>query len=329
MKRRTLLGGLAAGLVAAPLAGLAQPAARVLRVGVLAPASPSPSGPVGFYAQFLLKMRDLGFVEGKNLAVDWRYAQGKPERLPGLAKELVQRKVDVIVAVAASSVRAARQATTTIPIVMYGNFDPVAEGFATSLARPGGNLTGVLISSEGTLGAKRLELLKEAVPQAAHIAFLTPADAGATARQFQEVEQAATALGVKVTSVRAKDTEYGKAFGAITAMRADAVYVAASTIFVRDRKPIIEFALKYRLPTIWEWREQVEDGGLMAYGASLAWTAERVAAKVDRIFKGDKPGELPIEQPGKLGLAVNLKTAKAIGLTFPQALMARADDVIR
>jgi putative ABC transport system substrate-binding protein len=236
--------------------------------------------------------------------------------------------MDVIVAITPAAIRAAKDATTTIPIVLYGNFDPVAAGLVASLARPGGNITGVLIAPDGTLAAKRLELLKEAVPRATRIALLAPVDPG-FARQVQEAEKAAVSLGVKLVVVEVGDRDYDRAFAMIGANRADALFVGANAQFFIDRKRIIELAAKHRLPAIYEWPAQGEDGGLMAYGTSIAGLSQRAAAYIDRIFKGAKPADLPIEQPTKFELVINLKTAKALGLTIPPALLARADEVIQ
>jgi putative ABC transport system substrate-binding protein len=272
-------------------------------------------------------LRELGYVEGQNLVIEQRYAEGKLERLPGLMREMVQLRVDVIVAVSAAAIRAARDATATIPIVMYGNLDPVAAGFVASLARPGGNLTGVLIAPGGTLAAKKLELLKAAVPGAARIALLAPADPN-FARQVQEVQTAALSLGVKLVVVEVRDGGYDRAFATIAAERPGALFVGAHSSFMRHRKRIIELAAKHRLPAIYEWPEQVKDGGLMAYGTSLSGLSRRIAAYVDQIFKGAKPADLPVEQPATFELVINLKTAKALGLTIPPALLGRADQVI-
>jgi putative ABC transport system substrate-binding protein len=272
-------------------------------------------------------LRDLGYVEGQNLVVERRYVESKMELVSGLASELVQRGVDAIITVGPTAARATKGATTTIPIVMLGNFDPVAMGLVASLARPGGNITGVLIAPEGTLAAKKLELLKEAVPRAARIAFLSPDDPNVRP-QVQEAQKAAPSLGVKLSVIGVQDGDYDRAFAAISAERPRALFVAATAYFFRDRKRIIELAAKHRLPAIYEWPEQVEDGGLMAYGASLSGLSRRIAAYVDRIFKGAKPGDLPVEQPSKFELVINLKTAKALGLTIPQSLLQRADRVI-
>jgi ABC-type uncharacterized transport system substrate-binding protein len=320
-----------AGAVAATsLDAFAQPAVRVYRVGVLRPTA-KPARTDQGTTEFLLPaaLARLGYVEGRNLIVESRYAAGDVQRLAALARELVQMRVDVIVAVAAAAVHAAMDATTTIPIVMWGNFDPVAWGFVASLARPGRNVTGVLIAPEGTLGAKKLELLKEAVPRARRIAVLAPEDPSSEKVQMPEVQQAAALLGVELAVVTVRANDYADAFARIAATRPDALFVIATTYFVADRKPIIDLATKYRLPTIWEWREQVVDGGLMAYGSSLEARNQRIAEYIDRIFKGANAGELPVDQPTQFKLVINLKTAKAIGLALPQSLLLRADEVIQ
>jgi putative ABC transport system substrate-binding protein len=322
--RRAFLAALGLGALAAPLAVEAQQTGRVYRVGILSPTAPFS---VGVAARIPASLLELGYVEGRNLAVETRHADGKLDRLPGLARELVQLRVDVIVAVSASAIRAARDATTTIPIIIFGNLDPVAAGFAASLARPGGNLTGILMAPDGTLAAKKLELLKEAVPRAARIAFLAPDDPNFRS-QVQEAQKAASSLGLELVVVEVRDGDYERAFASMAAVRPGALFVGASTFFSRDRKRIIQLALKHRLPAIYEWPDQAEDGGLMAYGTSRSELDRRMAAYLDRIFKGAKPGDLPIEQPSKFELVINLKAAKALRLTLPQSLLRRADRVI-
>jgi putative ABC transport system substrate-binding protein len=272
-------------------------------------------------------LRDLGYVEGGNLVVERRFAEGNLERLPALARELVQLRMDVIVAVGVTTTRAVRDATATIPLVMYGNFDPVAAGIVPSLARPGGNSTGIVIAPGGTLAEKKLELLKAAVPRAERMILLAPADPG-FAGQVREAQTAASSLGVRLDVVEVRDGDFERAFTTIAAQRPEALFVGAHASFMVSRMRIIELAAKHRLPAIYEWPEQVEDGGLMSYGASLSGIARRIAAYVDRIFKGAKPGELPIEQPTRIELVINLKTAKALGLTIPQSLLLRADRLI-
>jgi len=272
-------------------------------------------------------LRELGYVEGKNLVIERRYAEGEIDRLPELARGLVHGRADVVLAVGAAAVRAARDATTTIPIIMWGLFDPVAEGFVMSLARPGGNVTGTLIAADGTLAAKRMELLREAVPRAPRITALF--DHVSLRSQVEETQKAATSLGVTLIVTEVRGADYDSAFASMAAARSSALFVAGSTFFFRDRKRIIGLAAKHRLPAIYEWPEQARDGGLMAYGTGLSEGYRRIAGYVDRILKGSKPGDLPVEQPTKFELVVNLKTAKALGLRIPQSLLRRADEVIR
>jgi ABC-type uncharacterized transport system substrate-binding protein len=331
-RRRFLLTSLA-GAVAVPLtAGAqAQRAGRVYRLGALLPTTAitdrSSAGTVNFT---LNALRELGYVEGQNLILEVRYAEGRLNRLPELARELVRLGVDIIVAVSDLAVEAAREATTTIPIVMFSSWarDPISAGWVASLAHPGGNVTGVLIAAEGTLAGKRLELIKEAVPRAMRIALLAATTSTSSSVQVQEAQKAAASLGVKVVVVEARDGDYDPAFRTMLAERADALFVLASPFFFRDRKRIIELAGTHRLPAIYEWREQADDGGLVAYGSSLSRLGRRVAVFVDRIFNGAKPAEMPIEQPTKFELVINLKTAKALGLRIPPSLLGRADQVI-
>jgi len=274
-------------------------------------------------------LRELGYVEGQNIVIEQRFANNKVDLLPALARELVDLRVDVIVAITAGSIIAAKNATSTTPIVFFGNFDPVAAGFVASLANPGGNMTGILIAPGGTLAAKKLEILTQAVPGTRRIAMLVPEDPLVSREQVPEARKAAAALGIELTIVSVRGGDYAKAFATIVASRPDSLFVTATSYFVTDRKPIIELAAKHRLPAIYEWPEQVEDGGLMAYGPnSLIAMNRRIAFYVDRILKGAKAGDLPVEQPSKLELAINLKTAKAMGLALPQALLLRADRLI-
>jgi putative ABC transport system substrate-binding protein len=311
----------ALGLLAAPLAAEAQQAGKVYRLGILHPTDR------GRTEGIRTDLRDLGYVEGQNLVVEPRYAEGKLDRLPKMARELVQLRVDVIFAVGSAAIRAAKDATTTIPIVMYGGVDPVAAGFVTSLARPGGNITGVLILPGSTLAGKKLELLKEAVPRVAGIALLAPDDP-TFPPHLRETQKAAASLGIKLVVVEVRGGDYDRAFAAMAAERPGALLVASNPIFMRDRKRIIDLAAKHRLPAIYEWPEQVEDGGLMSYGSSQPALRQRAATYIDRIFKGAKPADLPVEQPTRFELVINLKTAKALGLTIPQTVLRRADHVI-
>jgi putative ABC transport system substrate-binding protein len=324
--RLVLMVILTLALLAAPLAVEAQQAGKVYRLGVLSPAAPQPSGMYDGRRDLVEVLRELGYVEGRNLEVERRYADGRVERLPALAAELVQRRVDVVVAFSPVAFRAAQEATKTIPIIiLFAGSDPVELGLVASLARPGGNVTGVVLGS--MLAGKRLEVLKEAVPRATRIAMLTAGESSGRA-QLKEAEQAAALLGVRLVVIEAKGRDYERAFATMRGERADALFVAASPILNADRGRIIELAARYRLPAIYQWAEHVEEGGLIAYGASLRWAIRRVANYVDRMFKGANPAELPIEQATVLTLALNLKTSKALGLTIPPLVLVRVDQII-
>jgi putative tryptophan/tyrosine transport system substrate-binding protein len=327
--RRTFTRITALALLVTPFGARAQPAGKVYRVGILRASTRVPSDPI--LGNWLVKpLQELGYVEGQNLIIEARYAEDKFDRLPGLARELMQRSPDVIVAVGTSTALAFKDATTTIPIVFLTNVDPVEAGLVSNLARPGGNVTGVLIAPEGTLAAKKLEILKELVPPATRFALLVPDDPNIGLKlQVQEARKAASALGVELVVVVVRDGDYGNAFATIGAARPGALLVGAHSFFVRDRKQIVELAGKYRLPAIYEWPQQVKDGGLMSYGANDVETYRRVALYVDQILKGAKPGDLPIWQPSNLRLVINLKTAKALGITIPPPLLLRADEVIQ
>ena len=273
-----------------------------------------------------MALRELGYIDGQNLVIERRFAEGKIDRLPALARDLVQLRVDVIVAVS-QAIPAARDATPTIPIVMGFGFNPVEQGFIASFARPGGNITGEVYAPEGQLAGKRLELLKEAIPRAARIAILATEEADAKA-QLQAARRAASALHVDLVIVDVQGADYDRAFKSMVTGRADALFVISSAILNRDRAQIIERARQHRLPAMYEWREQVESGGLMSYGASLVDLSRRVAAYVDRIFKGARPSDLPVEQPTNYHLVINTKTAAALGLTIPQSLLMRADQIV-
>jgi putative ABC transport system substrate-binding protein len=318
--RLALVFALAA--LAGPLAAGAQPA-KVFRLGLLSPAAAAAAADRAAVVSLLPgALRDLGYVEGQNLVIERRFADGRLDRLPGLARELVERRVDAIVAVGDGAL-AAKAATPTIPIVMVAG-----DRFAPNLVRPAGNVTGLVLVSGTTLAAKRLELIKEAVPQATRIALLTTNESGART-QVQEALQAASALGVKLVVVEARGGDYESAFAALAAARAGALFAVSSPILNRDRARIIDLAAKHRLPAIYQWREHAKEGGLMAYGSNITALARRVAAYVDRLFKGASPADLPIEQPTTFELVVNLRTAKALGLTIPGTILARADEVIQ
>ena len=325
--RRKLLVTLGAGALAfaAPPGSFGQQQGKVWRVGVLSPTSASLSSPNT--GAFLKGMRELGYVEGKNLVIEWRFADGKLERLPDLAAELVQLKVDIIVTAGATAISAAQKATTTIPIVMASTGDPVGSGFVKSLARPGGNITG-LSNMAGDIAAKFIDLLRSVVPKLSRVAMLTPSTT--YGELSKSVQAAAQKAGVKtLVAVASTQHEIEDAFSMMVREKAEAVFVGSPIVFAQQHRQIAELALKYRLPSLFQDRVTVEVGGLMSYGQKLTDNYERSATYVDKIFKGAKPGDLPVEQPVSFELVVNLKTAKALGLTIPQSLLLRADEVIQ
>ena len=306
----------------------AQTARGVYRLGFLSPSGtlePSIPGTANLVPKLL---RDSGYVEGRNLEVQRRFANGRIDRLPQMAKELVDLRMHVIVAVSPTAIKPALDATKTIPIVMGFGKDPVRDGFITSLAKPGGNITGVVVAPEDVLAGKRLELIKEAVPGAETIALLATNEPSSRL-QIQEAQKAAPSLGVKVFVVELQDADYDRAFHSMIAKKSDALFVLASPILNAGRDRIIQLTAKHRLPAIYEWPEHSDVGGMMAYGSSLAGLSRRVAWYVERILKGAKPADLPVEQPTKFELVINLKAAKQIGLTIPPNVLARADRVIR
>ncbi|HEV8458500.1 MAG TPA: ABC transporter substrate-binding protein, partial [Methylomirabilota bacterium] len=277
-------------------------------------------------------LRDLGYVEGRNVVIEYRDAEGNVERLPALAAELVALKVDVIVVGGTPAVLAAKQATKTIPIVFTVAADPVADGLVTSLARPGGNVTGLSNLGPELVG-KCLEQLKQAVPGVSRVAVLwQPGAFGERTEKdmLKEAEVAARALGVRPQFVEARGPDdFDRAFSDMTRARAGALTVLLSPMFFNERRRLVDLAAKNRLPAVYQVREFVDAGGLMSYGANLADLVRRAATYVDRILKGAKPGDLPVEQPTKFELVINLKTAKALGLTIPQSVLGRADEVIQ
>jgi putative ABC transport system substrate-binding protein len=310
-------------------AGAQQPT-KVWRLGYLSPVDPVTDSARA--KGILLALRERGYIEGQNIAIESRYAEGKRERLPEVAAELVRLKVDIIVVAGASTlVRATMNATKTIPIVMVGTgLDPVAGGHVESLARPGGNVTGITNIS-GELGGKRLELLKEAIPKLARVAVLyDPAALGSLHEVKEILPVAARALKLTIQPwvVQAAD-DFEKVFAALNKQRPGGLYVTGGRLMRAKRNRIVDFALKSRFPSMHFRREDVEAGGLMSYGADEADSYRRVAYYVDRILKGSKPADLPVEQPTKFELVINLKIAKQIGLTIPQSLLYRADKVIK
>ena len=328
MRRRVFCSPWLLGTLAPSACVRAQSQDVVARVGVLRPSAPPVSREDLLLSGLPRALAERGYVEGRNLQIEARWAGGDPARLPELARELAQSQPQVIVAVSAPAVRAVLQAAPTLPVVMFGNFDPVALGMVASLARPGGNVTGVLIAPDGTLAGKRLELLKTAVPQARRVGFLVPPADATLLPQLQETRRAAAALQLELHEAEVRDGDYVAAFQALAARRPQALVVAGHTFFMRDRAQVIALAAMHRLPAIYEWREQALDGGLMAYSTSLYGLYQRLAWYVDRILKGAKPAEMPIERPSTFQLTLNLKTARALGLVLPQALLLRADEVV-
>jgi len=306
----------------------AQLSAKVPRVGYLNPGSPSDPLSQRRLGAFRQGLRDLGYVEGQNIAIESRWAEGKHDRLPALAADLVRSKVDVIVAMTGAATQAAQQATGTIPIVMSLVNDPVGSGLVANLARPGGNVTGLTIMSPDLVG-KQLQLLKEMVPKVSRIALLRHPDNPASAAQLREAEAAAQALGVRLQTLEARGPqEIDSAFAAMTRERAGALLIIPDAVFGNQRRQIAELAAKKRLPSIYWLREYAEAGGLMSYGANDLDLKRRAATYVDRILKGAKPADLPVEQPTKFELVMNRRAAKAIGLTIPPSLLDRADQII-
>jgi len=325
MDRRTFLGVIAGSLLAAPLAAEAQQAAKAPRIGFLGfNLATNPH----LHEAFRQGLRDLGYVEGRNLVIEYRDAEGKLERLPALAAELVALKVDVIVAASIQPALAAKQATRTLPIVFASAGDPVSSGLVTSLARPGGNVTGLsLLAPE--LDGKRLELVKQAVPRVSRVAVLwQPGFLSESMEKdlLSRAEVAARALGVQPQFVEARGpADFDRAFSEMTKARAGALTVLGSTMFLIERRRLVDLAAKNRLPAVYSLREFVDVGGLMSYAPNLADLYRRAATYVDKILKGAKPGDLPVEQPTKFELVINLKTANALSLTIPQSLRAQAE----
>jgi len=330
-RRRFLLTSLA-GALAASRAAQAQQSARIARVGILVPTTPAAAeerGAIRVTAHLRSRLLELGWGEGRNLVLESRYAEGRPDRLPGLAGYLVRSNVDVIVAVSPPAIRASKDATRTIPIVMaFSGIDPVKAGFVASLARPGGNVTGLTILATD-MAVKRLEILKQAVPEARRIAVLVNPRNQSTVEQLAALRTAAPALGVQMKSVEVGGRgEYAAAFVVIVKERPDAIVMPSDPEFFVDRRALIDLAAQAKLPASYEWREYVESGGLMSYGSNFEEVAARVALYIDKILRGAKPGDLPVEQPTKFELVINLKTAKALGLTIPPSVLAQADQVI-
>jgi ABC-type uncharacterized transport system substrate-binding protein len=322
--RRTFLAGTGAVLLAAPLIGEAQQAGKIYRIGFLNPRS----GQNEWDEAFRQTLRELGYVEGRTITIEYRWGAGNEERLAEMAAELVQLKVDIIVAAATVAIQAAKRATNTIPIVMAAVSDPVGIGIVASLSRPGGNVTGLTLMTPDLAG-KRLQWLREILPKTTRVAILG-GRGGATRLFLEQMRAAAQQTGVQLVLpevIGAEDLP-----GAFTVMqreRAQALIVEVGPLTSDHRRRIVELAAQYRLPAMYEVRGFVESGGLMSYGPSIVEMYRRTAVYVDKILKGAKPADLPIEQPTKFELIINLKTAKALGLTIPPSLLGRADEVIQ
>jgi len=327
IRRRALIAGVAASLLAPPVAAAQQ--TKRFSIGYLVAVTP---GVVAPYAAAIEEaLRDLGYVEGRNIVAHRRYAEGRPERLPDLAADLVRLNVDIIVATTNPAIAAAKRATTSIPIIMVIASDPVGTGFVASLARPGGNVTGVTLDTGPELNGKRVELLNAILPKASRVAVLrNPAEPGAV-QSWNAAEEAGRRLGITVRSVEIRGLDdFEPAFATMVRERADGVVlVSAGPVAFTRRRHIVGLAAQAKLPAVYGLREWVDDGGLMSYGPSLIDLWRRSATFVDKILRGAKPGDLPVEQPTKFELVINVRTAKALGLTVPQSLLLRADEVIQ
>ena len=327
MDRRTFIVTVAGGLLAAPFAAEGQQVGRVYRIGYLT--VPSRATAQGVADQFQHGLRDLGWIEGQNVVVNYRFADSNVDRLPDLAAELVRLGADVIVAGANAAVIAAKNAATTTPIVMFLTIDPVDAGLVASLARPGRNVTGLTLTAGPEIYGKQVQLLKDAFPRIARVGILLNRATATYAHALREIEIAIRALRMEWQVIAVRDpSELESAFAALSAARLDAIFVPLDSMFYQHRVRLAELAAKSRLPAMWGLREHAEAGGLLAYSTDLGDLARRAATFVDKILKGAKPADLPVEQPTKFELIINLKTAKALGLTIPPSLLQRADQVI-
>ena len=326
MDRRTFLGTVTGGLLTAPLVAQAQTPGKTYRIGYLT--VPGRESAHGVADTFERALRDLGWINGKNVVVEYRFANSDAKRLASFAFELVESRPDVIVAGANAAVLALKDATRTIPIVMFLAADPVRSGLVASYARPGGNVTGLTLTTGSELYGKQLQLLKSAFPNISRVAIVANQASPVYTGALREIGIATHALGLhqQIVEIRAPE-EFEDVFATL-ARRADAIFVPADSMFYQYRVRLAQLAVKTRLPAMWGLREQAEVGGLMAYATDLRDLGRRAAIFVDKILKGAKPGDLPIEQPTKFELVINLKTAKALGLTIPPSLLLRADQVI-
>jgi len=321
--RVALAVGFVLSILAGPLAAQAQPAGKVARLGVLLFSTPAadPNLPA-----FRAGLRDLGYVEGRNVALEYRYAEGQPERISDLALQIASLKPDVLLVLGGDMVPFVKNATATVPVVMLTSQDPVEAGLVASFARPGGNLTGVAFVSSETAG-KRLQFLKEAVPSLARVAVLWSPDH--PDGEYRNTEATARRLGIHIQSLEVRRPgDFDEAFQAAMRERAEALVVASSRFMNSNRPRVEEFARRQRIPLVTGWGPWARAGSLMSYGPDLDTLARRAAAHVDKILKGAKPADLPVEQPTKFELVINLKTAKALGLTIPQSVLMRADQII-
>ncbi len=331
ISRREVILAIGAGALSLPMTRLAQaqPGPGVHRIGFLAVRSRStPSNPDVRYDAFVKGMHALGYVEGKNLIIEWRFADDKYERLPSLASEIVQANVEVIVTHATPPAKSLQRATRTIPIVAVALGDPVGDGFAASLARPGGNITGLSVIT-GDVSLKHLELLKEVVPALSRVAVVANPDNANHRAIMKNIRDAAQKVGVSTLSVEARDSaEIERGFAAMNRERAEGVLVIQEAIFTGQLKKIADLAIKYRLPAIYASPQFADAGGLMSYGQNITDLFRHAAIYVDKILKGAKPSELPFEQPTMLEMVVNRKTAKMLGLIIPLSVLVRADQVV-
>jgi putative tryptophan/tyrosine transport system substrate-binding protein len=315
-------------LLAVPLAADAQQARRVPTIGFVEAGSASVNR--HFADAFRQGLRELGYVEGQNIAIEERWAEGRTERFPSLLADLLRLRTNVIVAASNAGAVAAKKATTTVPVVFVGATDPVGAGLVESLARPGGNLTGFSVAFEEGFAGKWVELLREAVPRASRVAVLFNPAGPASGGALREMETAATALGVKLQEIRVRDaSEFDEAFAAMARDGVGGLVVWTDPLTLRYRTKIVQLAAAHHLPAIYSFGEFARAGGLIAYGPSVREMFRRAAGYVDRILKGASPADLPVEQPTKFELVINLKTAKVLDLTIPQSLLLRADEVIQ
>jgi putative tryptophan/tyrosine transport system substrate-binding protein len=335
MDRRTFVGTLAGGIFVVPFAAEAQQVGKIYRVGLIAAGSPvsemaGPEPAHPWIRVFVHSLRALGYVEGQNLILERRSAEGHNERFGDIVAELVSLKADVIVTVSGPAALAAKRVTTTVPIVMATSWDPVGDGVVQSLARPGGNITGFTMVAGHDTEAKRLELLKAILPGVSRVAYLDGKEFNSWERDSgKSARTAAQGLGVTLLRVEHAPGQYTDAFAQISRVRAEALFVAPTPTHEADRALIVDLATRARLPSAFQVREAAELGGLMSFGANYAENYRRAAAYVDKILKGAKPADLPVEQPTKFELVINLKTAKALGLTIPRSVLLRADAVIQ